>query len=84
MLQSRSEPSGSWLTDRYLWLTGGEGPEGPLDTTEVFDVLDNVFYTSGVTLPKKMSGHHVVKVNQTHFILLGGVKLTKKVFLLDM
>ena len=84
MLQPRAEPSGAWLDDRLLWLTGGEGPEGPLDTTEVFDVLDNVFYSSGVTLPRKTSGHHLVKVNQTHFVLVGGVELTNEVFVINM
>ena len=54
--------------DGWWMVTGGYGG-GTLKSTEVFDADYNAFLDY-VELPEKTSGHSILKLNQTHFVLV--------------
>ena len=68
------EDEGIW------WITGGQGQIH--FSTELY-YPDQFRFSIYVSLPPTLSYHNFVKVNATHFVLLGGQKATDQVFMFD-
>ena len=54
----------------HLWLTGTD-VNGVAEETEFLDLEHGI--TEGPTLPKRLSGHCMVKINDEKFMMIGGI-----------
>ena len=54
------------------WITGGIDDELISKTQEVYSASANNFFIGG-SLPKRMTRHNLVNVNNTHMVVLGGI-----------
>ncbi len=83
-LRSNSASSTFLGDDEIWWITGGYNDNLALDSTEVINVTQGGnFSRAAVNLPKEMSHHNLVNVNNTHMILLGGQLDDGEIYIID-
>lgn len=58
------------VSDTEWWVTGGYASEGKLATTETFTVGQG--FSPSIDLPTDMDLHNVIRLNETHFFIVGG------------
>ena len=56
--------------DDNWWITGGSDGDNVLNSSEIFNVMDNTF-SMGIEIPLPLNHHNLVNVNNTHMVLLG-------------
>ena len=66
--------------DSIWWVTGGAYAGPNSKSTEVFD---NDTFSKGPELPKIMSRHNLINVNNTHMVTLGGNRVSDEAFIFD-
>lgn len=76
MLEDRDDAaSAQFGSTGFWWVTGGE-----TISTELYDDTTRQFY-SYVDLPKTMSYHNMVNINDTHTVILGGAYTSGDIFI---
>ena len=62
-----------------MGLGGISSPNHVLSTSEIYDGRTNRF-VPGPDLPHSVFKHCMLKINQTHFVLVGGRRFNRKVY----
>ena len=73
MSEARHESSSAMFEndEDIWWVTGGQNAVQTSDTADVYSATANNFFI-GPALPKPMTRHNLVNVNNTHMVILGG------------
>ena len=69
-MENRTEAAAVQMTSNTWWVTGGSNGSSLLATTEMFTAGQG--FAPYVDLPQPKYYHNLVKVNETHIMLLGG------------
>ena len=72
MIHRRYASAASMIDDDHWWVTGGWGDSSALTTSEIYvGGVEDAFYED-VDLPVDLYHHNLVRINDTHHIMLGG------------
>ncbi len=83
MLEKRVYPASTMINETHWWVTGGWNTQKKwIRSTEVYDSRSKQFQRY-VDMPKGLSLHNLVKVNQTHFVILGGQVTPNQAYMFD-